>query len=57
MKGGSTEGRLRELQKLKKQGELASAWLRERGLTLEGSPARGGSGEGVSTESEEMGRR
>jgi len=29
---GSTEGRLHELRKLQRQGELASSWLRERGL-------------------------
>lgn len=54
---GSSEGRFKELRKLKRQGELASSWLKERGLVLESSPVRGSSGEGMSTESEGLNRQ
>jgi len=37
---------------LKKQGELASQWLKGRGFKLEQSPARGNIGEGISKRSE-----
>jgi hypothetical protein len=35
---------LKELWKLRKKGELASSWLRERGITMEGSIWKGSKG-------------
>ena len=50
--GGQNEGKMNELQKLQRQGEMASSWLHERGIAMEGISVRGSWGEGVSTEFE-----
>jgi hypothetical protein len=53
----SSEGRLKELRKLKRQRELASSWLKERRLVFKSSPVRESGGEGMLTESEGLNRQ